>query len=156
MRRGTVGGGGAVSARGAMRASMRMPGPAVPQGAARYTWLCAPMTAAACVTGAAAAHCAAHGEPSAGEGLASWQGEACDIALALITQPTAKDACTSRKAASTSLAALRKPVPVCMAGILTRYSLTRLRRSALLTTDTELIAIAAPANMGESSTAKNG
>ena len=36
------------------------------------------------------------------------------------------------------------------------YSLMRLSRNALVTTDTELIAIAAPANIGESSSPKAG
>jgi hypothetical protein len=36
------------------------------------------------------------------------------------------------------------------------YSFTRLSRKAFVTTDTELIAIAAPAKMGESKMPKNG
>ena len=38
----------------------------------------------------------------------------------------------------------------------TRHNLTRLSRSALVTTDIELIAIAAPANIGESSNPERG
>ncbi len=37
-----------------------------------------------------------------------------------------------------------------------RYNLTRLSRSALVTTDTELIAMAAPAKIGDSSSPKAG
>ncbi|SHL65793.1 hypothetical protein SAMN05216428_104208 [Nitrosospira sp. Nsp11] len=46
------------------------------------------------------------------------------------------------------------PIPAAVSARI--YSLTRLSRNALVTTDTELIAIAAPANIGESSSPKAG